>query len=190
MTRPGTKRAIGVLTVVSAALYLVSDAMEARLGGFSAAQLTVAYAAFALHPFSVMGLYAAYADEAPSSYALASLIGAFLYGLSFVFFAGTALLGSIQGTADYGRLVAELGPLYWGHGAMMVVGGLLLGGAVAMRPAETFPRWSGVLLLAGTVIAVIVPLVGAPAEVDWVSNSLRNVGFVGAGLATIKATRR
>ena len=187
MTRPGTHRAIGVLTVVSAGLYLLSDAMEALSGGFSSAQLMVAYAAMALQPFSVMGLSAAYADEAPSRYAWVSLMGAFLYGLSFVFFAGTALYGLVHGTVDYGRLVAELGPAYWAHGGMMVIGGLLLGGAVTKRPVETFPRWSGVLLLAATVIAVLIPLVGAPAEVDWVSNSLRNLGFVGAGLATIKS---
>jgi hypothetical protein len=53
------RRLVGISTVVAPVLHSVTDLLEVREGGFSAAQLAINYAAFVTIPFVVLGLYAA-----------------------------------------------------------------------------------------------------------------------------------
>jgi hypothetical protein len=77
-------------------------------------------------PFLIVGLHIAqhYRGGWPS------LAGALLYGSSFVYFAGTTQYALVQKIPNYEALLAELGLIYWTHGALMVLGGVLFGFAV------------------------------------------------------------
>ena len=118
--------AVGSVTLVSSAGYLLSELMELVHEGFSWPQLLLTYTAFALVPFAVIGLHALQHARADWT----SLAGATAYGLAYVFYAGTALYALAAETKDSAALVEALGGLYTAHGFLLIAGGLLLGGAV------------------------------------------------------------
>lgn len=170
----------GWATIVSSAAYIASDVMELLTGGFSATQLYLTYAAFAPVPFVMVGLHASQRPRA----GWLSLLGALAYGASFVFFAATAIYAIVAKTSDYAMLVSELGRLYVAHGALLIVGGVLFG--VAAVRAGVFPRWTGLVLLAGVGLTLLVGLLPVPEAGPVAANATRNVAFIGMGLTLVR----
>jgi hypothetical protein len=171
---------VGYVTLVSSALYLASEAMELAADGFSSTQLVATYAAFALVPFAVLGLHAL--QHAPADWT--SLVGASAYGLAYVFYAGTAMYALAAKTTDYAALVHALGGLYVLHGVLMVAGGLLFGTAVIR--ARIFPWWTGVALIAGAAIALVLNVLEFPASVQVLPSVIRTAAFVGMAIAALR----
>lgn len=180
MTSPPLRAAIGITALVSSTLYLATDAWEIASGQFSLVQLWLTYVAFVAVPFVVLGLHAVQSPRAGA----ASLTGAVAYGVAFVFYAGTALYAVVSGTGDYATLVRQLGLAYPVHGVLTIGGAVLLGCGVVR--ARVFPRWTGILLAAGAVLALFFFVAGAPPVAQIAGNTLRNVAFVGMAVATLR----
>jgi hypothetical protein len=153
--------------------------MEVGGGGFSRAQLGLNYAAFVMMPFVVLGLYAM---QRPRIGWL-GLLGALAYGMSFAYFAGTAVYALARATPDYATLLGELGRLYVAHGALMILGGILFGTAVIR--ARVLPPWTGAVLIAGVSLNLLVALSPMPPIVQTVGSAVRNVALIGMGVALL-----
>jgi hypothetical protein len=76
-----------------------------------------------------------------------------------------------------------VGPIYWTHGAFMVLGGLLFG-LVILR-AGVFPRWTGVLLVIGVLLNLFVGLLPVPDIGQVLGSVLRNAALIGMGFALL-----
>ncbi|MBI1734863.1 MAG: hypothetical protein HYR51_06795 [Candidatus Rokubacteria bacterium] len=172
--------AVACVTLASSLLYLASEAMELVAGGFSSTQLLSTYVAFALVPFVVLGLHSL--QHAGADWT--SLVGATAYGLAYVFYAGTAMYALAAKTTDYAALVHELGGLYVLHGALMVAGGLLFGTAVIR--SRVFPWWTGLALLVGTGLALVLNLLELPASAQVLPSVIRTAAFVGMAVAALR----
>jgi hypothetical protein len=172
--------AVGVVTLVSAALYLLSELLEYLADGFSWPQLVLTYLAFALVPFAVTGLHALQHARADWT----SLAGAVAYGLAYVFYAGTAMYALAARTGDYTALVDALGGLYVLHGLLMIAGGLLFGSAV-MR-SGVFPWWTGFVLIVGTVVALVFNVLELPDTTQVIASVVRTSAFVGMAVAALR----
>jgi len=70
---------VGLVALISAVLYMISDLLELVSEGFSPAQLSMTYIAFVAIPFVVLGLHAIQQSRG----GWLSLIGAVAYGASF-----------------------------------------------------------------------------------------------------------
>lgn len=170
-----TRRLLGTLCVLAFALHSLSDGIEWQQGGFSPAQLWLNYVAFLPVPAVMLGLHAAQRPRV----GLASLAGATLYGMAFIYFAHTSLLAVELSLPDYTKLWRHLGLRYTAHGALMVVGGLLFGGA-ALR-ARVFPVWTSLAFLAGIALNVALAMAAAPEAWQALGTMLRNFGLMGMG---------
>ena len=113
-----------------------------------------------------------------------SLLGAALYGYSYVYFAATALLAWSHGAEDYAVLVRDLGTIYTAFGVVMVFGGTLFG--IAAWRAAVFPCWAAGLLVAGSLLTLAAGLGGLPALLNVGGNVLRSLGLLGLGLAVLR----
>lgn len=173
-------RATGLATVVAAAAYLATDAVELALG-FSPAQLWVTFLSFSVFPAAMVGLHALQAERG----GWPSLLGAFLYGFAYVYFAATALLAWSHGSEDYAVLVHDLGSVYTAFGVVMVAGGTLFG--ISAWRAGVLPRWAAGLLVAGSLWSLVVGAGGFPALLNVGGNALRNLGLLGMGLAALRS---
>jgi hypothetical protein len=158
-------------------LHLTSDALEWMRGGFSAPQLVINYLGFVPMPVMIAGLYAAQRPRIAGY----GLLGALLYGFAFVYFAHTTLHALATKVPDYATLWNDLGPVYTGHGVVMVVGGLLFG--VATLRARVLPSWAARTFTAGIVLNLVLGLVEVPAIFETIGSALRNVGLIGMGVA-------
>lgn len=174
------RRLVGVTALASSGLYLLSDAAELLGRGFSSVQLYATYVAFVAVPFVVLGLHALQRPRA----GWLGLVGAVSYGVSYVFYAGTALHAIVTKTTDYAALVGDLGTLYTIHGGLLVVGGTLFG--VAVVRAAVWPRWTGVALVVGVVLAVLLHVLRLPAVAQVASSTVRNVAFIGMAVAALR----
>jgi len=166
--------------VIAAVLHVLSDLMEVFSGGFSAWQLWINYVSFLVLPFLVVGLHVA--QHARGGWP--SLTGALLYGSSFVYFAGATQYALVRKIPDYEALLAELGPIYWIHGALMVLGGFLFGWAVLR--ARVFPRWTGALLVIGVLLNLLVGFLPVPDIAQVLGSVLRNAALIGMGVALLR----
>ena len=164
--------------IVAPSLHIVSDLMELAQG-FSATQLVLNYLAFVAMPFIVMGLHVI---QAPRGGAL-SLVGALSYGASFIYFAGTTTYALVRKTPDYDSLLAELGPLYTIHGALMVAGGVMFG--VSVVRTRVLPAWTGVTLVLGVIVNLLLVLGAFPPIAQIGGSLIRNVALVGMGVSLI-----
>lgn len=176
------RKLVGIATLIAAVLYLASDALEVGLGGFSQGQLYLTYAAFAIIPFSLMGLHAMQAHRA----SWLSLFGSVAYGLAFIFYASTVIYALVNQTADYSTLVDELGILYPLHGVLLILGGLLFGWSV-MR-AKVLPSWTGLTLMVGVVVNLVMNASPLPEISQVLGSTLRNIAFIGMGWALLRQT--
>ena len=174
---------IGFATIIASILYILSDVLEILGGGFSASQLWINYVAFLPIPFLMIGLYA---FQRPNS-GWMSLTGAIAYGTSFIFFAGTTLYALVSKTADYSTLLEELGSIYTFFGGLMVAGGILFG--MAVITARVLPRWTGWLLILGVSLNLLFSLLAFPDLSHIFASMVRNIAFVGMGLAILHTKR-
>ena len=170
---------IGWTAILSPLLHILSDLLEVFGGGFFASQLWINYIAFLPIPFLMIGLYA---FQRPRS-GWMSLAGAIAYGTSFIFFAGTTLYALVAQTRDYSTLVEELGSIYTFFGGLMVVGGILFG--IAVIEAKVLPRWTGWLLMFGVSLNLLFSLLTFPDLSHIFASIVRNIAFVGMGIAIL-----
>ncbi len=174
---------IGLATIIAFTLHILSDLLEVLSGGFFAAQLWINYVAFLPIPFLMIGLYAV---QLPLS-GWISLTGAIAYGTSFIFFAGTTLYALVAKTADYFTLLEELGNTYTFYGGLMVAGGILFG--IALIRARILPRWTGWLLILGVSLNLLCHLLAFPDLSQIIGSIVRNIAFVGMGIAILKTRK-
>ena len=174
---------IGWIAIISPLLHILSDLLEVFGGGYGASQLWINYLAFLPIPWLMIGLYA---FQRPRS-SWMSLAGAIAYGTSFIFFAGTTLYALVSKTADYSTLLEELGGIYTFHGVLMVAGGILFG--VAVIKARVLPRWTGWLLILGVSLNLLFRLLAFPDLSQIIGSIVRNIAFVGMGLAILQRKR-
>ncbi len=178
MTNDQTKMVVAAGAIVAPAIHSATDLLEIA-SGFSTVQLTLNYMAFLAIPFAVIGLHAV---QRPRAGAL-SLIGALLYGVSFEYFAGTATYALVRGTPDYATLLRELGGQYTVHGALMVVGGVLFG--VAVVRARVLPAWTGITLVVGVFVNLLLALGALPPISQIAGTVVRNVALIGMGASLL-----
>ena len=174
---------IGLATIIASTLHILSDVLEVLSGGFSANQLWINYVAFLPIPFLMIGLYAFQRPRA----GWMSLTGAIAYGTSFIFFAGTTLYALVAKTADYSTLLEELGSIYTFYGGLMVAGGILFG--ISAIKARVLPRWTGWLLIFGVSLNLLFRLLAFPDLSQIVGSIVRNIAFVGMGIAILRARK-
>jgi len=171
---------IAVAAVVVPGAFILSDLLEWSRGGFSVGQLYLTYLAFLPLPFLMLGLYAV---QRPAI-SWVGLLGALLFGASYIYFAHTALYALIDHTPDYETLWHRLGITYTVHGAVMVLGGVLFG--VAVLRARVFPRWTGWVFLVGVTLNLVFALIPVPDILQTLGSTARNVGLMGMGWALLQ----
>jgi hypothetical protein len=178
----GSGRATGLLTIVSTVVYLVSDVLEAAHGGFTPFQLWLTLVAEVTLPVFVLGLFAAQRPQIGSL----GRVGAIGYALAYVYFTYTVGYALAAQTPDFETLNRDLGAPMTIAGGLMVLSGLAF--AAAVYRARLLPRWTGFALAVG-VVAVAAAL-ALPAAVQLVAIGLRDVAFLGMGVALIRPTAR
>lgn len=175
---------VAAMSVVFSLVYLVSDVLELAQGGFSTVQLALTYAAEAAIPFFVLGLYVV---QRPHIGRI-GFIGAVAYAYAFVFFTGTVVYALIDHTSDWDALTGRFGAWITVHSAIMVVAGVLFGGAT--WHARVLPRWTGVMLVLGMLSMTVA--VTLPDAAQTAAAAVRDLAFAGMGaslLASSPATR-
>jgi hypothetical protein len=176
---------VGALAVASSAVYLLSDLLELRQGGFSTTQLALTYAAEAAIPFFVAGLYAFQLPKIGR----VGLVAALAYAYAFVFFTGTVVYALVDGTSDWEALTDRFGAWIAIHSVIMVVSGVLFGFATIRT--GVLPRWTGVTLILGMLLMTVAT--GLPEAAQTAAGSVRDLAFAGMGgsiLATARGQRR
>jgi hypothetical protein len=172
---------IGWSALVFSTLYLLSDVIEAVLGGFSTSQLWLTLVAEAAIPAFIVGLYIV---QRPQIGRLGR-VSALAYAYSYVFFTGTVVYALIDGSRDYNALGNDLGASMTIHGAIMVLAGLAFGCAVIR--AGVLPRWTAIALMAGVVLVAISQSMPEGAQV--LAAGIRDLGFGGMGVALVRTGR-
>jgi hypothetical protein len=170
-----TQRLVAAAAIIAPGLHTLTDGMEWLQGGFSPVQLWLNYLAFVPVPAVLLGLYAAQRPRITQ----AGLVGALLYGFSFVYFTHTTLLALMLRTATYEQLWSNLGWVYTAHGALMIIGGACFGWATVR--ARVLPRWTAWLFLGGLVLNLGLGLLPVPAGLQTVGTAIRNAGLMGMG---------
>jgi hypothetical protein len=176
--RARATRAIGLLAIVSSALYFVSDVIEVAAGGFSTGQLWLTLIAEATAPIFVIGLWLA---QRPRIGWLGAA-SAIAYAYSFMFFTATVVYALVHETRDFEQLSTALDPAMTIHGVVMVIAGLGFGYAVAR--AGVLPRWTGVSLAIGVILISVS--MGLADAVGLVGIGLRDLAFAGMGAALLR----
>ena len=171
---------IGLTTLVSSSLYLLSELVELVQGGLNPLQLYLTYIAFAAVPFYIIGLHALQSSKV----GCVSLIGAVCYGGAFIFFSGTALYALVDQTSDYTTLVEKFGLLYAIHVVLLFIGGVLFGTAVCR--AAVLPRWTGIMLIIGSVLAFFLNSMRFPEIAQVLSSTIRNLAFIGMAVTVLR----
>jgi hypothetical protein len=174
------RRLIGSVAIAAPTLHLISDALEWIGRGFSPLQLWVTYVAFLLVPFMMIGLYAVQRPRISWT----ALLGAFIYGVSFVYFAYTALYALVDHIADYHTLWSRLDGLYTFHGGVMIVGGVLFG--IATLRAGVLAPWAGGLFVAGLSLNLLFAVIPVPEILQTFGSTLRNLGLIGMGVLILR----
>ena len=162
------------------ALYFTSDVIELVQNGFSTSQLWLTFVAEAAVPVVVVvGLGRAQRPRLGQF----GVLSAWAYAASYVAFTGTVIYALVEHSPDYTALSAELGPLLYLPGAVMVVAGIGFGAATWR--AGVLPRWTGLLLLVGVVL--VAAFQSAPGGLLLVAAGIRDLGLAGMGAALLSA---
>jgi hypothetical protein len=178
MSGAALRRLVATGAILAPALHSFTDLLEIA-AGFTPPQLLLNYLAFLALPFVVIGLHAVQQGAAGAL----GLAGALAYAASFVYFAGTTIYALARHTPDYATLLAELGWPYTAHGALMIAGGALFG--VAVIRARVLPAWTGVTLIAGVALNLVVALSALPPILQAGGTLLRNIALIGMGVALL-----
>jgi hypothetical protein len=173
----GVTTVIGLVAVVSSALYFVSDVIEVAQSGFSDGQLWLTLVAEAAVPFFVIGLWLLQRHRLGRIGA----VSAIAYAYTFVFFTGTVVYALLNSTEDFDELGEALNPAMTIHGAVMVAAGIALG--YATYKAATLPRWTGIALAVGVALVAL----GLPAAAGLIAIAIRDAAFAGMGVALLRA---
>jgi predicted membrane protein len=171
---------LGLVAVVSSALYVLSDVIEAAQGRFSRFQLGLTFLGEAAIPFVVLGLAAAQRPVLERFGRLAALA----YAYAFAFFTGTVVFAFVDHTKDYAALTDQLGLLMLVHGAVMVVAGVGFG-AATLR-ARRLPAWAAIALMVGVVLVGVTQ--NAPEPVALAAAITRALGIAGMGAAVMRTS--
>jgi hypothetical protein len=174
LNRP-TQQLVALGALIAPTLHTATDVMEWLQGGFSLLHLWVNYFAFLPVPAVILGLYAVQRPAIP----LVGLIGALLYGFSFVYFSHTTLLALALHVPTYEALWTFLGVTYTIHGVVMIVGGGCFGWATLRT--GVLPRWTAALFLAGLGLNLLFGLLPVPDLIQTIGTAIRNCGLVGMG---------
>ena len=189
-TKGGTARSapldvswlVGWAAITFSAVYFLSDLIEVAQGDFSTTRLVLTYVGEAAIPLFVIGLYAV---QRPRIGRL-GLFGAIAFAYSYVFFTTTVMYALVAGTANYKALTKVFGSWMTVHGAIMLVGGVAFGLAVAA--SGVLPRWTGICLIAGVVAVVAVS--GLPNLARTVAAGFPAAAFIGMGFALLHRRRQ
>lgn len=171
--------AVGTAALIAPALHSLTDVMEWHHGGFSNVQLWLNYIAFLPMPWLLLGMYAAH-EQRPNAL---GLVGALLYGVAFTYFAHTTLYALADQVPTYEALWSRLGSLYTVHGALMVVGGLMFTWS-ALR-VGWLPRGALLLFSVGILWNLVLALLPAPAILQTIGSTVRNLGIMAMGYAIL-----
>jgi hypothetical protein len=178
MTAPGGRAdgrwaLLGATTLAFSVLYFFSDVLELNHGGFSTAQLALTYAAEAVIPFFVLGLYLVQRPRI----GLSGLVGSLAYAYAFVFFTGTVVYALVDHTSDWNALTDRFGTWITIHSVIMVIAGIMFG-AATMR-AGVLPRWTGATLILGMIL--MTASVTLPDGAQTAAAGVRDLAFAGMG---------
>lgn len=108
------------------------------------------------------------------------LVGALLYGSSFIFFTHTTLYALAENIPNYASLWESLGGVYTAHGLAMILGGLAFG--IATYRARVYPDWTSIVFSTGVLLNLLFSIFAAPEIMHTVGSALRNLGLIGMGL--------
>jgi len=176
---------VAIAAILFPSVYFVSDVMEVAQGGFSTPRLVLTYIGEAGTPLFVLALgWLGYRQQA--AFQGAGMLGAALYAYSYVFFTSTVVYALVGHAANWNAVVDRFGWWLTLHGAVMVVGGLMFGAAIARSRA--YPRWTAVALMGGVV------LVAAAADRSnlerTIAATVTDAAFVGMGLDLLRRAPR
>jgi hypothetical protein len=175
---------IAVIAILAPALHLASDVMEwAAGGGFSTAMLLVNYLGFLMMPFMIIGLYAVQRPQIDRRLGWVGLLGALLYGISFIYFSHTTLLSIEESVPNYEALWGKLGMVYTFHGGLMVAGGLLFG--FASFKAGVLWRSAIIAFVIGILLNLLLSFLPLPEILQTAGSTLRNLGLIGMGVGLV-----
>lgn len=130
-------------------------------------------------PFLMVALYAVQRPQA----GWGVLLGALLYGASFVYFSFTTLYALSEHIADYAALWQKLGAVYTVHGGLMVLGGVIF--AAASWQAGVLPRTAVVAFFIGVMLNLVFSLLPVPELWQTIGSTVRNVGLMSMGAALL-----
>lgn len=182
MTAPGSGQdwrwaVLGTATLVFSVLYFISDMIELIHGGFSTGQLALTYAAEAVIPFLVLGLYTFQRPRIGR----VGLVGALAYAYAFIFFTGTVVYALVDHTSDWNALTDRFGAWITIHSVVMVVAGAMFGGATLR--AGVLPRWTGATLILGMLLMTIGMML--PDAAQTAAAGVRDLAFGGMGASLL-----
>lgn len=173
-------RWLGLPAVAASVVYLASDGIELLAGGFSPLALWLSYGAFVVMPYAMLALHASASETLKPGLRAVSLVGAVLYGGSFIAYSATTLLAVLRNADNYGELASGLGPWYQITGGVMILGGVLFAAGVIAGRAT--PSWCGWLLLLGGLASAGIGLGGIDPNWQIAANTLRSVAIGAMGL--------
>lgn len=171
---------VGAAAIAFPLVYLVSDVVETAQGDFSTARLVLTYVGEAGFPLFVVGIAALVHREVPTW----ALLGAVAYAYSFVFFTGTVLWALVAHTPSWEVLGDDFGWWMTAHGAVMVLGGVLLGAGIVRSGA--LPAWTGWALAVGVVLVAAASGLGNLERT--LAAAVPDAAFVGMGVALLRRT--
>lgn len=171
-----------VVAIVVPLVYWLSELVETIQGGdFTTFRLVLTYVGEAGLPFAVLGI----AVVRWRSLGALGLWGAVLYAYAFVFFASTVVYALADHVATWSEVRDRFGVWLVVHGAVMVVGGLLLGAAIVR--ARQLPVWIGVCLAVGVIAVAATTTQGS--AVRTIAAALPTLALVGLGLESLPSRR-
>jgi hypothetical protein len=177
---PSRRVLAGLAAIVFPTLYVASDVMELLAGTLYTAQLWVTYLGEAGVPFFMLGLDAYQQPRA----GLLGLCGAVAYGASFVGFSATVLYPLVTGVRDADQVFAAFGAIYTAHAVLALVGGIMFG--VAVLRARVYPAWSGIAVIVGLLLSLLLIQLELPEAIQTSGTALRSVGFVAMGVSCLR----
>lgn len=167
---------IGTVSIIAPGLHFISDVLEWINGGFTFDQLLINYSAFVAMPFLIVGL----CFVQRSSLHWYGLLGALLYGVSFIYFSHSTLVALENSTASYDDLWRQLGSIYILHGGMMIAGGLLFG--LDSLRLRVLSRTGVAAFVLGLLLNLLFSISTFPVIFQTLGSSLRNLGLIIIGI--------
>lgn len=177
----GLSLVVGLLTLLSSALYFLSDLVELGQGGFSTVQLALTLLAEAAIPFFVVGLYLV---QRPRIGTL-GFAGTVFYAYSFVLH-GHRCVRPRQQDEELGRPRRSAGPV--DDHPRSPDGPRRVGFRAGSRPRRSAPPVDGTALMTGAVLLAVSS--GLPDFAQTASAGVRDLAFASMGASLLITSRR